>query len=196
MKFFYILLSTTLVVWLVSCKPNYDAPCRAQVVADSFLFSAEQQAVMPYSSKDTLVYISVNNDTIQLLTSIFNTTPTIKQSTKPSNPECPNDFNSHASQLIVLKDSLTQTVLSYTASQYSGLCTFTVAAVKIEIPLAQIGLKDSTFMDSVMLGQNMFYNVTIATNHNGQKEYINAKYGLLQFASAGKRYSLIKFNNK
>jgi hypothetical protein len=192
--FFYPLF---LVISLcISCVDKFDAPCRDQVVALKYTFSEVEVGAIPYSAKDTLVFATEVGDTLRLMTSLYLDSVTMNIANSPNNPDCPNDYESHQVLQSTVKDSVSLFFISYHASQLTGICRFAYGAESIEIPLSAIGSTDSSYIDSVLLGNTVYYNVNLFMNGLGTAFYIHPKLGLLRFSKDSKYYSLQKFNSK
>jgi hypothetical protein len=183
-------------VALSGCVRNVDAPCRDQVIAKVYAFSDSVAAVMPFSRYDTLVYAAAVNDTLYLTTSSYTDSTTVQLANQPNNPECPNDFESHAIRSISVLDSIHSFDIRYRAVEQSGLCTFSWGLESLILAFSAIGARDSTFLDSVVLGNTQFYNVNQFTDQSGSPLYIHPTLGLLQLMKDQKIYTLQRFNSK
>jgi hypothetical protein len=180
---------------LTSCVDRYDAPCRDQVIAKAYVFSEAQAAVMPYSANDTLVYAAGSNDTLYFLTASFVDTVSLNAYNGPNNPECPNDIESHRIVEYVMRDTVSAFELRYKAWQQTGVCVYGAGTQTLEIPLTAIGAEDSTYLDSVSLGNQTFYHVNQLMNNTGVVFYIHPSLGMLQFTKDQKNYTLQRFNS-
>jgi hypothetical protein len=195
MKYFFssLLLGCLL---FTSCVDDYDAPCRDQVIAKTFGFSTAQLAVMPYGEKDSLVYVSDLADTMYLYTSGVLDSAFLEIANTPNNPECPNDFNAYPIEKYKMSDSLSPYVLGYMARKRDSVCAYIDGSSVLELSLSAIGAQDSTYLDSVLLGNRMFYNVNKFTNTAGVPFYIHPTLGILQVMKDQKVYTLQRFNTK
>jgi hypothetical protein len=149
---------------LTGCVDRYDAPCRDQVITKVYTFSAAQASVIPYSKTDTLVYAAGLNDTLYLKTSSYTDSALVFMTNQPNNPECPNDFESHQILQCILSDSLLAFHIDYNVYQLEAFATYSNGSDRLEVGLSAIGAQDSTYLDSVQLGNTMFYGVNTFTN--------------------------------
>ncbi len=86
-----------------SCKPDYDAPCRASHTEHLDLGNSHLN-LWPFSGNDSLYYTNQNGDTL-----LFESTPidhwyTLEAYT--NNPECPQDYYAFENKFVVVTDSL------------------------------------------------------------------------------------------
>jgi hypothetical protein len=175
---------------------DYDAPCRNQVVAVTMAFADSQAAVMPYGKDDSLFYLSDAGDSMFLYTNGVLDSAHLEVANTPNNPECPNDFTAYPIVGYRMADSVSGHSIGYKAIKKEALCRYTDGSNFLQIPMAAVGAHDSTFMDSVLLGNKMFYNVNKFTSNNTTPFYIHPTLGLLQIVKDNKQYTLQGFNDK
>lgn len=195
MKYFFTCLLFGCLLF-TSCVDDYDAPCRDRVIATTFNFTEAQVAVMPYGDKDSLVYVSDLADTMYLYTSAVLDSAFLEVANTPNNPECPNDFNAYPIVGYRLADSLSDYRLGYKAWKRDSSCMYADGVSSLELPLSAIGVKDSTYIDSIVLGNRMFYGVHQFKNSVGVQFYIHPTLGILQVMKDQKVYTLQGFNKK
>lgn len=166
-------------LWVqLSCVEDKDAPCRNAIIADSLLLPNN----IAYSSKDTLLFTTANNsDTIWLITKLNNLTAVLVRGNTPNNPDCPNDYIAKAERYILLRDSVLNIELTVAASRYTDSTQITVANNQLQMGVNAIGQRDSTYADSLMLGNQMYYKVNRFVGEGGTLFYVNRTQGLLQF---------------
>jgi hypothetical protein len=196
MKYIFYALIITCGLF-TACVEDKDSPCRERVVAVAYKFSDDQEAVMAYSKADTLVYYAGIGDSLYLQTSLYVDSVTLQTTNSPNNPDCPNnDYESHEVNFIAIKDSFSSFSVGYKAWQQTSKCIYSFDNEMLEISMSAIGAKDSTFLDSVELGHQMFYNVNKFENANGSIFYIHPTLGMLQLKKDQKKYILQRFNHK
>ncbi|MCU0442619.1 MAG: hypothetical protein MUE96_09490 [Bacteroidia bacterium] len=162
----------------LSCLEDKDAPCRNAIIADSILLPNN----IAYSNTDTLLFTTANNnDSIWLLTKQNNLTAVLVRGNTPNNPDCLNDYIAYTERYIVLRDSVLNIELTVSASRYTDSTRITVANNQLQIGVNAIGQRDSTYSDSLMLGNQMYYKVNRFVSEGGTLFYVNSTQGLLQF---------------
>lgn len=182
---------------LVGCKSDYDAPCRDQIVKVTNSFSTEQQAVIPYGSSDTLLFISGSGDSIHLLTKLYTDGFTYLPSIIAGNPECPADIDAYQMIQCNLLDSVRPFSIQYIAKKEHDSCWYVVDGQKYGMPMTQIGNPNhAPFSDSIQLNQHTFYEVSTFYGLGGDSILLTPAEGIIYFVNGGKSYGLTSFNGK
>jgi hypothetical protein len=196
MKPVYSIFIITLFIF-TGCKSDYTAPCRNQVVRDSVDFTANQLRTIPFSVSDTLVYYAADStDSVTFYTSGYNNYPVWALSDKPGNPECPNDYIRYQRLSLMFSDRTGGRSMAYRAGRPYDSCYYSVPGKWIDLPLSAVGAADSTYADSIVLGNRTFYGVNRLVSLRGDTFYISSQLGVLQFNINNTVFTLQRFNSK
>lgn len=174
-----------LVLLVVSCKRNYDAPCR-----DSYIYyhdlNTAQLAVWPFVSMDTLYYIDEFGDSLTFRCNQVNRWYTYVAI--PNNPECANDSNAYENRSIpftcsqIFKSFYTdiqqlENIVSITGQNHNQYWEYGIPALMNS---------DSATFDSLSFYGYSFKHIYVAIAANGDSMYYSPTHGMVRLQSSNK----------
>ncbi len=177
-------------LFLVSCKPNQDAPCR-KVYTDTIALQTSLSALFPYVLNDSSVYVSSNNDTLLVYTD--STANVLEMSNLSVNPECPPDSVAYKGKFMRIankQDSRTFTAGIFLLGKNQVVEIWTGASYFIN-PASFFTQKQTGYYDSVTVGGISYTNVYRLASLT-DTIYLNSSKGFIKMISGNKSWTLLQ----
>lgn len=183
-----IVLLFLVTTWAMSCKENYDAPCRA-IAYESVLLSSAEKSWLAFTTADTLSYTTLPSDSL-ISGYVLLEASTWSRIPRPgSNPECPPDSLQFEQLNYTIKFNSTLNTIRVMFDKRSRELLFSADSNVFRLSFLALSSPDSVSISSASLGGRVFSDIYIRTSLSDSLYYTKTD-GIIRYKNSVSGYQL------
>lgn len=183
-----IILLLLFVAGFMSCKENYDAPCRA-IAYESVLLSSAEKSWLAFTTADTLSYLTLPSDSL-INGYVLPEAATWGRITRPgSNPECPPDSLQFEQLNYTIKFNPTINTIRVMFDKRSRELVFSADSDVFRLSFLALSSPDSVTISSASWSGRVFSDIYARTSRNDSLYYTKTD-GIVRYKHSASGYQL------
>ena len=183
-----IVLLFLVTTWAMSCKENYDAPCRA-IAYESVLLSSAEKSWLAFTTADTLSYTTLPSDSL-ISGYVLPEASTWYRIPRPgSNPECPPDSLQFEQLNYTIKFNSILNTIRVMFDKRSRELLFSADSNVFRLSFLALSSPDSVSISSASLGGRVFSDIYIRTSLSDSLYYTKTD-GIIRYKNSVSGYQL------